>query len=192
MACLTLTISSSKSDFDTSRHIATVTSFINRYKDNPGKRTSLFETFLQYLIAACYKKMSKRVRQWSFIGVLYHLHAVPDEHVQLVFDQYHVKDLVLPAETPTSVNILGRYLSPEVIPFIIDNYPGGRESMSLSTLSAKLSAREVNIYDGTTCVEFHKLLIATLIGYAKSLRIVDPQTKVVHAVTAVYGYALLL
>jgi hypothetical protein len=136
--------------------------------------------------------MSKRVRQWSFIGVLYHLHAVPDEHVQLAFDQYHVKDLVLPAETPTSVNILGRYLSPEVIPFIIDNYPGGRESMSLSTLSAKLSAREVNIYDGTTCVEFHKLLIATLIGYAKSLRIVDPQTKAVHAVTAVYGYALLL
>jgi hypothetical protein len=86
--------------------------------------------------------MSKRVRQWLFIGVLYHLHAVPDENVRLAFDQYHAKNLVvLPAETHSWVNILGRYLSPEVIPVIIDNYPGGQVSMSLSTLLAKLSAR---------------------------------------------------
>ena len=52
----------------------------------------------------------------------------------------------------------------EDVSLVIDNYPGRPGTMSLSTLLAKLY---VKIYDQTTCVEFHKLLIATLIAYAK-------------------------
>jgi hypothetical protein len=88
------------------------------------------------------------------------------------------------------VDVLGRYLPPDDVSLVIDNYPGGPGAMSLSTLLAGLLEHDVKIYDQTTCVKFHKLLIATLIGYMRSF-IPDPRSKVVH-IWAVYNYSLLL
>ena len=51
--------------------------------------------------------------------------------------------------------------------------------MSLLTLLAKLSESNVKIYNQSMCVEFHKLLIATLIDYARSF-ILDRRSTVGH------------
>ena len=78
------------------------------------------------------------------------------------------------------------YLTPEVARAIVKNYPG--HSMSLSTLQDKLLHGEKLIYDETTCVELHKLLIATLVGYGKNLKVAEEPGRI----RTVYSYSLLL
>lgn len=141
--------------------------------------------------------MLRRARHWSFLGVLYHLCQVPEHDVLVAFDKYWVDcDTAEPGFRTDRVLLqqLRGYFSANFNADIIAHHPRKLQNFHslqakffLTEHSATMNEEKFSIYDQSTCVGFHNLLIATLIGYARSLQNMGPDN-----IGIVYAFAALL
>lgn len=114
------------------------------------------------------------------------------------------------AEDQTSDGLLVKYLavcfSPEsgIHEDILSSYPGQlanlhglKQKLWFAQSIAEMRSPKFTIYDRDSCTDFHKFLVATLIGHAKSLHTLYTKGKkndpsVANSLTDFHGYVSLL
>jgi len=186
--------------------MATVKSFLNKYKDpNGANQYALMDAFRRYLIASCWRKMHSRSIQWSYSGMIYHLHQISHAQVTLAFAKHYNSCSDTVSNDGLLLDWMGTFFDNEqAVGSLISSYPGVQSPFSALDVKylraprrSERFQRGFTIYDETTCFEFHKLLIAALVGYAKGLKKLnttpqaDPVARAAQ-IMPIYFFASLL
>lgn len=162
-------------------HCSLIYKRIEKKDISPNLRWALEQGFQAYLVLSCCRKMHRRVREWSFLGVVCLLYGISDEKVVQAYKQHW--SICNEGEANTTdralVNHLGASFSAMtgIHETILQNYLGqlaNVHSLQLKIWLANTTERKkpkFTIYDETSCADFHKFLIAILISYAKALHI---------------------
>jgi hypothetical protein len=167
-------------------HVATVRDYLNWYrKANSGERNERSPLFGQYIISACWHKMERRIGHWAAVGLMYDMSRVPDEWLS---------SLTIDGDAPATENSdfrLSMYILhtekagylKEILSYhkydipsdatLSDLPKGDSTKMKIDVLPClqELSHKgSDDLYNEKTVVEFHHLLVATLLCYAATLR----------------------
>ena len=151
------------------------------------QRTEMFERFTRYIISRCWRKMRRRINHVSSLGFLYILRRMDASTIERAFADFHNTGMKPPRLRKDSN--LGNLLisfTEEQVETVMKHHPATEGShpdagptgvyLRLSRLRSafakvlKPGSQLLTAYDAATCVEFNQLLVATLFGYASSLR----------------------
>lgn len=161
-------------------HVATVGQFINLYKETNGpkqfeERRLISKQFTAYLATSCSPKMQRRINHWSSQGFIYCLGQVDLGKLQDAVAQrdaeYAVKgrrNFELSKAVVGDLDSIQRYI-------MVDCPAPDMVSQLTNLLTACKRLVDDNgerphlLYDQNTCIEFHQLLVATLLAYGKAL-----------------------
>ena len=142
---------------------------------NTLSQDTLFHSFTPYITASCRDKMYRRINNWASDGFIFFLCRVKNESIQNVF----VQENLLPSKRRD--NALGEMLQePTLLKRASKEYrapensqPGPPPTFGRLACKFKLAEGEgdriCTIYSEDICVEFHQLLVATLLGYKRTL-----------------------
>src|ERR1700733_6173878 len=178
--------------------MATVKYFLNKFVEAAhAEQYTLMDAFRRYLITTCWRKLVSCTIQWSYSGMLYHLYEISHEQVKLAFIEHHascsnafskLNDGLLLDEMDAFF-----YDDETMIQFLMSSYPSllpRFTALEVKYLRARLRKEKqlkegMTLYDGTTCFEFHQLLIAAFVAIAKKLSQLNktPQTEPVVRAT---------
>jgi len=154
--------------------------------DAPKAKNYMFSDFSRYLVAACWRKMRRRVIHWTSLGFLHILAKVDEGRLQKMFDDHHAtlrpsprldvrlfEELCrLSASGKDGVDVLGQIMKshPMSASEPQSSLKPERLVEALSQLQQGLSEHSLGAYTRDTCYEFHRLLVATIFCYGKMLR----------------------
>ena len=187
-------------------------SFIDELKKEGNtveQRLALQQIFQAYLVVNCWEKMHRRVRQWSFLGVIYQLYKISDGEVVQAYQRHWSTRDEAEAEARSDgllVKYLADFFSPEsgIYENILRSYPGRlanlhglKQKLWIAQSITEMQSPKLTIYDESSCTDFHKFLVAILIAYAKSLHTLYSKGKkkepsVVDSLNDFHRYAVLL
>jgi hypothetical protein len=181
--------------------------YVAMVHDNPG-RDSLNLKFGKYLVASCWWKMYRRATHWSSVAVIHNLFQCSDEIVQAASMMHHESCINILGKKSTNRN--DRALVRHLNLYYFGRQPIGQAALfsafqiysttclEIACLRAKLypekSDKPFTIYHSHTCVEFHKLLLVTLVGHAQALTSLEQASVERRASYAnhVFMFAMLL
>jgi len=156
-----------------------VEEFVNLHQDMRDKwqqRRLMSKQFTAYLVTRCYEKMRRRVGHWSSEGFIYYLGQVKVENLRNAVaqtdDMYTYMgwcnlDLCKAvAENLDQIqdHIINHCPSTYAVPQLTHLVSGCKRIVADSQ-----EPPQSNLYNESTCVEFHQLLVATLLAYGKAL-----------------------
>ncbi|KAK2459597.1 hypothetical protein APHAL10511_008407 [Amanita phalloides] len=133
-------------------HIATVHSYLDDFKRTPDSRSDFSRRFFWYLLSMCWRKMYQQITSWQGLGIRELLkpestEPEPDSHNKtLVSFLSHSKDLIN--------GLKHAFRQPDEISF--------DKLMAAKSLGQAFYTRE-------TAVEFHDLVYAALVTYARDI-----------------------
>ena len=160
-------------------HVATVRDYLNWYRvaNNEMERRNGSTMFAEYLVSACWRKMERRIGHWASVGLMSRLY-------DLTFDQLSAS----PIDDQGSRNAtrsdfkLSAYLRTlqkagnlkKILLFYKKRSISSNEFepviSDIPCLLLRCRDNPHDLYNTETVVEFHCLLVACLLYYAKSLR----------------------
>jgi hypothetical protein len=148
-------------------HVATVVEFLEAYRKEQDLelRSKLSVRFTQYLILACSAKMKARASHWAILGIITQLALVPYG----VLSELKVQSSTDP-DTRLARNILTLEKEEDlgaVLAFHKPNYAGGAPLTIPNLLRACKDKKPLFTQD--TAIEYHHLLVASLILYETKL-----------------------
>ena len=166
--------------------MATVRDYLGWYRSaNAEQRTEGSTKFAEYIISACWKKMERRIGHWASVGLMYCLSEVKLDQKR-VSHQWQIKREVL--ATKKSDIKLSLYLQAMMrneslemvlsyyeydIPFNATIPPKDditQAKIVLPGLQRLCVTDPRDLYNDTTAIEFHHLLVATMLSYANALQ----------------------
>jgi hypothetical protein len=165
-------------------------------RDGNGKILQNF--FTKYLVAQCWEKMSQWIGDWSSQGYIYLLGTINMDQLRYEVaspsapmpKKYVNRNNAELAVLVTSMVEKGQMAS------VIMERCGRPEFRSEQLTNLVASFRVGGIYDETTCVEFHRLLLATLLAYGHALIALKERSEgmesIAHKYDRVYICASLL
>jgi hypothetical protein len=169
-------------------HAKTVASYLNDYKAaSPLNQEIYARHFFSYIISACWRKMLNRISSWPAVGFIYHLtsaFAPVNRYLDKAIESFTWESL--PQKGPGDRTLVRELrdnaeLLPKVMSFGLPSHPAEFQSIDILMSAVKTSADDQTyaIYNRFTAREFHCLLTAVIIGFAKCLRSIDvrPQPK---------------
>src|ERR1700722_11877010 len=164
-------------------HIATVEEYLNVFrhlKPDTTQQIHLFRQFTHYIIASCSEKMIRRMRHWSSRGFIYSLGNIKDQSVQNAYQLFAsaTKGSPLSKRKDSALGNILRDMRADEVSQLMRGYPGnsnGQMDLHLTSLQASFKdmldskLEPADLYNEQTSVEFHHLLVATLMGYGEAL-----------------------
>ena len=164
-------------------HAKTVSSYLSDYKAaSPHNQEIYARHFFSYIISACWRKMLNRISSWPAVGFIFHLTSALssvnghlDKAIEcfawdLLTEQKGPGDRTLVRELKDNSELLSKVMS-----FGLSHFPEFQSSMD--NLMSAVRTAEVNqtyaIYSRSTAREFHCLLTAVMLGFAKCLHSID-------------------
>ena len=165
-------------------HIATVEEYLNQFQlleGDPANQTDLFRKFTHYIVVSCREKMIRRINHWSSRGFICTLGSIGDPFVlesYMTFEATIKKQLSKRKDSALGKTL--RDMQGDEVSRVMQWYPrriedDAKKDIQLTNLQASFKAmldsklEAANVYNQDTCVEFHHLLIAVLIGYGNAL-----------------------
>ena len=144
-------------------HVATVSAYLDAYRKelDSARREVLSARFSRYLILACWKKMRSRVSHWAVVGIICNLALAPHETLLRMKVQPSTQ-----ADKRLAMNLMAlNNVSGLDGPLSYYQPPYANEDASISCL---LRACEDSrpLYTKDTAIDFHRLLVGTLLAYA--------------------------
>jgi hypothetical protein len=168
--------------------VATVRDYLGWYRSaNAEQRTEGSTKFAEYIVSACWKKMEWRIGHWASVGLMYCLSEVKLDQKR-VSHQWQIKREVL--ATKKSDIKLSLYLQAMMrneslemvlsyyeydIPFNATIPPKDditQAKIVLPGLQRLCVTDPRDLYNDTTAIEFHHLLVATMLSYANAAHLV--------------------
>jgi len=157
-------------------HIKTVVGYLNGYRNaSPEEQEKYARCFSSYLLVFCWRKMHSRIVSWPAVGIIQGLDSIlTNNSVMQAIDDFAWDSLsnkrgrgdrtlakVLAAAAATGT----------VIPDIIKLLPDNHQSIAklLEVVNCAVMDEHYHIYNKDTALDFHRLLVGTLIGWARSL-----------------------
>ncbi|KAF8328010.1 hypothetical protein F5887DRAFT_1009523 [Amanita rubescens] len=154
-------------------HVATVFDYLNDYKDSSNWIKN-GDRFINYLLAACWRKMYQGISSWSGLGFVYSLKSLWNLF-EIRIKQYNFsKDSELAhrslidqgladymVNNPVIMDALEQAFPPET-PFL-------SEHQGFQALMMTAKSTEGPLYTKETAPQFHRLLLAALILFGFSL-----------------------
>ena len=179
--------------------------FVRIHKDNPLIMTTKLPDFTIYLMTRSWRKMHRRIHHWSSQGFIYYLSKV---------DETALRDAApatspLRNDFPLSVKLMSMDRKNDIQKFVTTTSTG----MPLAITSLLTACQDMEmmprqeglddedevsgLYNKTTCVEFHQLLVSTLLSFGKVLEAYadacgKPFEDLVHRAAEVYACSTLL
>jgi hypothetical protein len=165
-------------------HISTLHEYLtfHRWAGTAGSRKQHENKFIKYLLAQCWPKMLRRIADWSSQGYISLLGSVDENEL--------VKKVSSSNEVPKkyrSRNRNNNKFAALVISMVENGLMEsaimkrcGKEGWSLEQLTSLVEsfrAVQGGTYDATTCVAFHRLLLATLLAYGFALFALDSKDE---------------
>jgi hypothetical protein len=164
-------------------HVATVQEYLNWYMKNKDDRTEGSQYFAEYIISACWRKMVRRIGHWAAVGLMHSLNDMTKLLGLLIVDD------VAPATRQSDVK-LSMYLRAmeknnilENILSFCENYsPPNAELQRGDSTNIKILLPHLqrlcqdgsqHLYNKETAIEFHYLLVGTLLCHARALQILS-------------------
>ncbi|KAM6490168.1 hypothetical protein JOM56_014360 [Amanita muscaria] len=134
--------------------------------------------FSEYLVAACWRKMHRRIRNWAAVGLVHDLSKISDEMLSRVLN-------MITYSSQPDVKLAHQLLSQdEGLSIIMKCYPidspsdtgpnpphGGLQRLWQSALNGTI------LYTRDTALEFHHFVVATLITYTRALKCLHDAEK---------------
>ena len=149
----------------------------------PAEQNALSDKFVQYIIQACWEKMRSQAGHWAMVGLLYQLSLIPkgklnidvqpSTHPDGRLTNYLISTSMAP-DLSTSEKGPHDFLRTEVLPYYKPKYSNGEDIPYLLSLCQERAP----LYMEDTVLEFHRLLVATLLAQAALLQ----RYKKVHEV----------
>ena len=166
-------------------HVATVNEYLNKYKtlDSKEEQTKMFKRFTHYIVACCWRKMRRRMTSWSSQGYFYCLGRLSEHTVQQLYRVFAANTDPLSKRKDSALySVLTDTLVQEVMGEYLEKdqdaqrpkdslLPNLRKALQASNQAS--NSPNNTAYNADTCVEFHQLLVATLTGYGKALRLIS-------------------
>ena len=131
--------------------------------------------FAAYIVARCFTKMRLRVGHKSSEGFIYCLGQVDEEKLQKAVaekDGYTYvgrRNLDLMKSVVERPGLLQRYVIDHCPPTYNASEPTRLISAWRRIVDHPQQQAQSRLYDGNTCIDFHQLLVATLLAYGKAL-----------------------
>ena len=124
--------------------------------------------FVQYMVASSWRKMHRRISQWSAQGFIYHLSRVKENALRAAIEptvaawrndsRLSNRLITMEGYNPTFPSLLSACQNMQSMPW--PSEPGQSKERS-------------GLYNTATCFEFHQLLVSTLVDYGKALDQLD-------------------
>src|SRR5882762_931034 len=156
-------------------HIRTVEDYLARHKKllDVNHRAMDENYFTLYLVVQCWRKMFRRIVDWSSQGYIFELSKVPVDKLKpkasyAPHRNRHNHDL---ARIVLSMADKGQIRSLIMEPCGRPEWHSERLTNLLSTFTQlkHQTPQHHEMYNVNTCIEFHRLLLATLLAYGKAL-----------------------
>ncbi|KAM6493056.1 hypothetical protein JOM56_011190 [Amanita muscaria] len=178
-ACFTLLLAKKPHRVSLVDHVATVQGYLNWYKNaDNDDRAQQSARFSEYLVAACWRKMHRRIHNWAAVGLVHDLSKISDEMLSRVLN-------MITYSSQPDVKLAHQLLSQdEGLSIIMKRYPidspsdtgpnpphGGLQRLWQSALNGTI------LYTRDTALEFHHFVVATLITYARALKCLHDAEK---------------
>jgi len=156
-------------------HAKCVTSYLNDYKSAlPEDQERFARQFFWYLLSACWRKMFNRISSWPAVGFMCQLTSalllgfvddVIDKYPWDSLSQEQEVDRTLAREITDNAESLQMLMS-----FGLESHPEYHSTKAL-VIAAKsvASGNGSTLYNRSMAKEFHCLLTAVHLGFAKSL-----------------------
>ena len=152
-------------------HIATVCGYLNDYSQLPPQlRNQASERFFSYLTSVSWRKNHRRINRWVTVGLIVELAWAgaeplsPQEEIEGVIQQITPKPDRRLASRLLDIN-------QNTLNDIVGSWKYGHVR-KLDNLLEKCKAGSPILYTMDTMDEFHHLLVATLVAYARTLQMV--------------------
>ena len=136
--------------------------------------------FFSYLLSICWKKMHSRISSWPAVGFIYGIHKnLEDGVVTMAVRKFPWSSL--PSERGPDDRTLAcalhsaKFAIPDVVGYLPEQYRSLTKLMS--TVESAVECKDYRIYDQSTALEFHCLLLGTFLGWAHSLAIINEHIK---------------
>jgi len=145
-------------------HIVTVSSYLEAYRREQDEKTRMVlrGRFTEYLISACWPKMLSRAKHWVMVGLVSELAKVP---YNILLDMEEVPSNEPDTRLATILLDVDKadYLKGPLSFCQPPGYTKGDNSIP-GLLTTSKGSRP--LYTKVTAIEFHRLLVGTLILYA--------------------------
>ena len=159
-------------------HAKTLAAYLNNYKEATDREKEAYaSSFPPYLLTVCWGKMYNRMSSWPAIGLISELYASIGTLSESL-DRFHWDALGNEAGPGdrTLAHTLTDAAAAGAIPMLMQRLKLANEHQSASRLLAAakeaVDTRRYHFYNKSTAKEFLCLFVATLIGFASSLRFV--------------------
>src|SRR5271168_82679 len=175
-------------------HVATVRDYLNWYRvANSKERQNGSTMFAEYLVSACWRKMERRIGHWASVGLMQQLHAILPRQLSSspIHDQSFRNATRSDFRLSVYLQALGKADNLKKILACHQsffNLTGSNKKQLLPYLQLQSKADPHNLYNKDTFLEFHHLLVASLIYYAISLR----ELRIFHTVDMGIGRLIKL
>jgi hypothetical protein len=156
-------------------HVVTVQDYLNWYRVADNKeQQDRSKMFSEYLVSACWRKMERQIGHWASVGLIQNLHnispvflsacCIDDQSSQNATRSDFRLSMYLwtLAKTDSLKNILECHDS-------FFNLIDSNKKPLLPYLQLQWCANAHNLYNTDTVLEFHHLLVASLIYHAISI-----------------------
>lgn len=181
-------------------HISTLEHYLELHQQHRAFRRKFHHLLIKFLVVHCWEKMLRRINDWSSQGYIHSLgivnleelkDAVASSHETLP-EKYTKRDNKELARLVVSMVENGQMASAIVEPCQRAKEDWG--PVVLTNLVASL--RDGGTYNETTYIEFHRLLLSTLLAYGYAINALDGRQwgkeGLVQEYTRVYLCAILL
>src|SRR6202789_378280 len=175
-------------------HVVTVWDYLNWYRvANSKERQNGSTMFAEYLVSACWRKMERRIGHWASVGLMQQLHAILPRQLSSspIHDQSFRNATRSDFRLSVYLQALGKADNLKKILACHQsffNLTGSNKNQLLPYLQLQSKADPHNLYNKDTFLEFHHLLVASLIYYAISLR----ELRIFHTVDMGIGRLIKL
>ena len=181
-------------------HISTLEHYLELHQQHRARRRKLHHLLMKFLVVHCWEKMLRRINNWSSQGYIYSLGVVNLKQLGDVLASNHK---TLPEKYTKRNNkelarlVISMVENGQMASAIVEPCQRAKEDWGpvvLTNLVASLRAG--GTYNETTYIEFHRLLLSTLLAYGYALSALDGrqwgEEGLVQEYTRVYLCANLL
>jgi hypothetical protein len=174
-------------------HVKTVRDYLDWYRKNNDtkKRSEASSKFSEYLISACWRKMARRIGHWGSVGLIYNLTHV--NHHSLVRCAAQLNPLTIAKNSDFKLSMYLRDMEKTIVLETVLSFhkydipsdailPSKDDSTKAKIVLPCLQRLchgddPCSLYNKETVLEFHHLLVATMLYYARNLRQLRQEQK---------------
>jgi hypothetical protein len=154
-------------------HLRTLVEFLEHYSKNQEKRPQYATVFCSYLVSTCWPKMRRRMHNWISQSCIYHLGSLSEDALRNGYRVWVKGEGVATLRGRRDFSLL-QALEMDAYPLKSAQTSTGADQFPnlLTSLKRVMNVSQVlmtQTYNEDSCVEFHSLLMASLLEFGQAL-----------------------